>query len=338
MNRFIFVLVALLFSGALKAACSAELYNPITDTAWNFAMPIKMLGVEVPLPASPGQPPSIDSMPAICVCPSRTPPHIPVPGIGMTYWEPRYMLEVAQDPGCLTSLGTEIPLSAFGFQSGSRSTGGADDRGNRPFVHFYAYPLFEMMGQAFDMACGSVDGVPGAGDYYFSEVDPLWNIDFLSVLQTPEAVLFSTPVAQAACAVDSVAATVWYPLDYMTWCAGTQGPMYPYSGNMNVSQSDMQANMSAAIKFIGQQSRRGLMWNTVGPSAMCAAHPLFFPTKTAYRFNQVVPIAYSGDPVYIGESELKWGYTGGGGGPVNRPYKQDSGMMIWQGRQCCLRP
>lgn len=338
MSRLFFFLLAFFFTASLKAACSAELYNPITDTAWNFAMPIKLIGVEVPLPSSPGQPPSIDSMPPICVCPSKIPPHIPVPGFSMTYWEPRYMLEAAQEPGCLVSLGTEVPLTALGFKAGSRSTGGTGDRANRPFIHFYPYPLFELLGQSLDTGCASTDGVPGAGDFYFSEVDPLWNIDFLSILQTPEAVLFTNPIAQAACSVDAVASTVWFPLDYMPWCLGSQGPMYPFSGNMAVSQSDQQANLAAASKFVGQQARRGLMWNTVGPSAMCFAHPLFFPTKTAYRFDQVVPIAYSGDPVYMGESELKWGYTGGGGGPTNRPGSQDSGYLLWQGRQCCLRP
>lgn len=338
MMKYLYLTVLLMFSGAVYAECSADLYNPVTDTAWNFALPIKILGVEVPVPNSSGQPPAIDSMPPICVCPSRTPPNVPVPGISATYWEPRYMLEVAQEPGCLTSLGTQISLSALGFKSGSRSTGGTDDRGNRPFVHFYAYPLFEMMGNSFDMACGSFDGVPGAGDFYFSEVDPVWNIDSLAILQAPETVLFSNPIAQAACAVDSVASSVWYPLDFMFWCAGSWSGIYPFSGNLPTAQSDMQVNALAAIKFIAQQSRRGLMWNTVGPSAMCTAHPLFFATKSAYRFNQVVPIAYDGDPVYTGESELKWGYTGGGGGPVNRPKNQDAGILLWQGRQCCMRP
>jgi conjugal transfer pilus assembly protein TraU len=335
---FALVIAASVFSNTASAACSASFYNPVTDTAWNFALPIKVLGVALPLPGTTGQPPSIDSMPPICICPSRTPPHPPVPGISATYWEPRYMLEVAQEPGCLVSLGTSIPLSAFGFKAASRSTGGTDDHNNRPFVHFYAYPLFELMGQSFDMACGSFDGVPGAGDFYFSEVDPVWNLDALAIFQSPEALLFSNPVAQAACAVDAVAANVWYPLDYMFWCGGSWSGIYPFSGNMGVSQSDQQVNALAATKFIGQQSRRGLMWNTVGPSAMCTAHPAFFMRKTAYRFNQVVPIAYSGDPVYVGETELKWGYTGGGGMPINLPTKQDSGMLIWQGRQCCMRP
>ena len=119
------------------------------------------------------------------------------------------MLEVAQEPGCLVSLGFQIPLAALGFKDGSRATGSDSDKNNRVFTHFYAYPLFELMGQAFDMACASFDGVPGAGDFYFSEVDPLWNLDALSIFQSPEALLFSNPVAQAACSVDAVAANTW---------------------------------------------------------------------------------------------------------------------------------
>lgn len=332
--RKISLVLLLLLAGNVHAACSARLYNPITDTNWEFALPIKIVGVAL---GGGGQPPAIDSMPPICNCPSRIPPFPLVPGLGATYWEPRYMLEVAQEPGCLVSLGFEIPLNALGFQAGSRSTGGTGDLGNRPFIHFYSYPLFEMMGQMFDMACSSYDGVPGLGDMYFSEVDPVWNLDALAILQAPETTLFANPIAQAACAVDSVASTVWYPLDYMFWCSGSWGGIYPFSGNLASSQSDQQANALAATKFIAQQSRRGLMWNTVGPSAMCTAHPLFFMSKGAYRFNQVVPIPYTGSPVHTGESELTWGYTGGSGGPVNLPDNQDAGYMLWQGRQCCLR-
>lgn len=335
--KLVTFLVVCLSATSVNADCSKTLFNPVTDTAWNFALPIKILGATTPVPGSSGQPPSIDSMPAVCVCPSHIPPHPPITGVGMTYWEPRYMLEVAQEPGCMTSLGTTLPISALGFKGGSRSAGGTDDLNHRPFIHFYPYPLFEIIGQVFDTACTSTDGIPGLSDFYFSEVDPVWNIDSLAVIQAPETTLFSNPIAQAACGVDAVASSVWYPLDYMFWCGGTWSSIYPFSGNMQTSQSDQQSNAIAATKFIAQQARRGLMWNTVGPSAMCAAHPLFIATKSAYRLDQVVPIAYSGSPVYIGESELKWGYLGGRGKPINLPKNQDAGYLLWQGRQCCLR-
>jgi len=325
------MLVLSMYSASATADCSSQLFNPLSDTAWMWILPITVFGVEL---GGNGNPPMIASNPPLCICPAAYPPYY-MYGVSVTYWEPLYILEVAQEPGCLVSIGQELELQALGYMDAARSSEG-DQLNNRPFVHFYLYPIFDMMGSMFDMGCDGEDGAGMFGDYYFSEIDPLWNIDTLGIYQAPETMLFTNPIAQASCAVDSVAAAVWYPIDYMFWCVGGWGPMYPYTGNAMVAHSDQQLNGLVAMKFLGQQARRTLMYKTVGPSAMCSPHMFIFPVKGGYKYDPVVPIAYGGDdPIYMGETEWKWGYTGGGSGPTNIPLNQDAGVLIFQGKQCC---
>lgn len=248
------------------------------------------------------------------------------------------MVEVAQEPGCMVTLGTDFSLDPFGFGAGSRNSNMGAGDGQRLQVHMYEYPLFAIMGGGFDVGCASTAGIPGLRSMALSELDPVWQNDQLAVFQSPEIALFSNPIAQASCAIDSVAATVSHSLDYMFWCQGAWGPSMPFSGNPNTMVSDQQVNAHTAFKFVAQQARRQIIWTTIGSSAECSAHPSQIVKKSQFRWDQISPIAYQGDVVTTGESEVTWGYTGGGGGPTNRPLRQDSGYLLWQGRQCCARP
>lgn len=316
-------------SASWADACRGQFFNPITDVNWSNALPITIANVPI---GGADQPPVVYE-PPICICPSHIPPFPPVPGVGLTYWEPLYMVEQVNAAGCLPTLGG-IEIGGFSILSGPAGTSGSHGGPGigRSQTHFYKYPLFALLDMFSDMVC--VNSSKGFNLAYITEVDPIWQNDLWSNLLNPESILFNNPIAQAACMVDAVAAAVSYPLDALFWCSGSWGSMYPFSGTPTSVHSDQQANSLVAAKFLARQARTGMMWTTVGPQAICFSTPSAIVVKNQYRFNQVYPNPVQGNPVYMGQTEFRWGYAP----PANYPSGQDSAFLIWEAHQCCLRP
>jgi conjugal transfer pilus assembly protein TraU len=165
-----------------------------------------------------------------------------------------------------------------------------------------------------------------------TEIDPTWQDDAWGVVFSPEAALFANPIAQAACAVDATAATAGYPLDPLFWCAGGWGSTYPLTGNASQNNGPFTMNNLVQAKFIARQHREGLMFQTIGPSALCVSHPNPVWIKGQYRVDQVGPVPRYGVPVPIGSP----GYLQAP--PVaNLPGMEHTDNLIWQGMQCCMR-
>ena len=82
-----------------SAACRGEIFNPINDANWNNMFPVTVAGISM----GGGSNPSLMHMDPICLCPG--PYGIDMPGIGMTFWEPTFLAEVARTPGCMPPLG-----------------------------------------------------------------------------------------------------------------------------------------------------------------------------------------------------------------------------------------
>lgn len=326
--------LTLFVASAVAPALATEggtIFNPISDPNWAADMfPIVVSGVSL----GGSQPPLVHE-PAVCLCPSHLFGY-PVPGIGMSYWSPSYIVEVTTHPGKLLTLGGANVLgSAFRQEMGpakSNAAGGANQGESRAQVHWYNYPLFAMLNIAVDMGgCTNMD--TGFDLAMMTEPDPTWQNDLWSIIFSPEATLFANPIAQLACMVDATASTVAYPLDPMFWCAGAWGSLYPFSGNPNSEQSDQQANALTLAKFLARQFRIGVMWDTVGPAAYCTAVPSPVLVKSQFRVDPVYPHPVFGSPIYIGQSAIRWGLIP----PANYPTGQDSAYLLWMAHQCCLR-
>ena len=65
--------------------------------------------------------------------------------------------------------------------------------------HYYIYPLLYWLEIVTDFLCLEASSFDVA---YMSEIDPLWQDDELTTLLNPEAALFTSPIAQAACSAD----------------------------------------------------------------------------------------------------------------------------------------
>ena len=315
---------------ASGASCQGEVWDPLTiDT--NDMFPITVFGVQT----GPYSDPPEMYEPPVCECPGIF--GIPSIGIGSTFWQPTNIVEIERTAGCMESLGGVNFLStssAAGFSAlNSEQVNNNGQEGastNRMQIHLYAYPVFKVLNLFSSMAClGSSTGFDVA---WMTEVDAAWQSDELAALLAPEAALFANPIAQAACAVDSVAAGVAFPIDALFWCEGGWGSVYPMSGNSQHGNSPFQMNNSLMGKFLARQARIGLEWATIGPTAMCYSTPTPIWIKDQYRVEQIMPIPRYGPPEYIGGSEFTQLPV-----QANYPTRESTVNLLWQGTECCSR-
>ena len=327
---------AFMFSSAALAAvttpvCHGKLFNPISDTNWNDFFPLTIMGVQI---GPNGDPPTM-YVPPICECPGAF--GIPSFGIGVTYWQPTYIAEVERNAGCAPSLGGGTQLFSgysledseqayIGSDQGAKGTSGS----TRMQIHWYKYPLFSFFSAFKDLGCRSGGGFALA---YVTEIDPTWQNDLWAGLYSPEAGLFGNMAANTACIADALASNVAYPIDALFWCAGSWGNVYPLSGNANQSLTPFQVDNLELAKFIARLAREGLAWQTIGPSAICGAHPNPIWIKSQYRVDEVYPVITRGAPLVIGALPFKQipGLI------TNTPVNTSMVDLIWQGQDCCVR-
>ncbi|KWT86104.1 MULTISPECIES: TraU family protein [unclassified Variovorax] len=315
---------------AQAAICTGEMFNPM-NIDWNNLYPITIVGMQINGSGYNENPVLMQAMPPICYCPSVMTYGYPTMGEGLTYWEPMYLVEVERRPGCMPSMGGMQVLKNYANQGSEKSTGeGLEKRqANRMNVHFITYPVLDMIDQELLAYCKNPSGVDVT---YMTEVDPMWQDDTWSGIFTPEASIFTGLTAHAACAVDAAASTLGHTIDALFWCAGAWGNLYPLSGNTSHAGQDFAENNLIAAKFIARFSRLGLLFTTIGPSAICASHPNPMVVKGQYRFNQVGPINRTGRAVVFGDmAEFQYPPTS------NAPTQEHTINMIWQGKQCCYR-
>ena len=170
---------------------------------------------------------------------------------------------------------------------------------------------------------------------YLTELDPTWNDDEMTFILNPEALLFSSLPAQAACAADGVASMTHLPLDSLFWCAGAQGGMYPLNGHVQEHVGGVQASLLLTERMAYIMHRELLISDSVGQNspALCFNPHLPIIPKSRYRYQMVNPIPTVGAEGChpFGATTATWGagheipFTG-----------EDFGFLIWRKRNCCL--
>ncbi|WP_174279623.1 conjugal transfer pilus assembly protein TraU, partial [Sphingomonas bacterium] len=285
------MVLALLFgAGAMSAraqaetSCSGKFVNPITDVCWSCLFPLSIGSMKI----WPSSRPDTEN-PSLPICACGTP--IPRIGIAAGFWEPARLADVSTKPWCFVNLGGLKISPGFdigrGQMQGPSQTGGAAQNTSKWHVHWYVYPLLYWMEILTDFVCFENASFDIA---YMTEVDPLWQDDSLTAILNPEAVLFTSTVAQAACAGDCVAATAKLPIDQVFWCAGCQGPMYPVNGNVDAHIGHVQASRLVLTRFAFKLHREGLAWGTMGSKGLCNKYLMPMMRKQQYRVQMVNPI------------------------------------------------
>ena len=211
--------------------CSGSFVNPVTDVCWGCMFPLSLGSLKI-WPSSRADTDNPDL--PICACGT------PVPRIGLAigFWEPVRLIDVSTKPWCFPNLGgikldPGFPIGN-GYASDGAQLGGQSQRTAKYHVHYYIYPLLYWLEVVTDFLCLEASSFDVA---YMSEIDPLWQDDELASLLNPEAALFTSVIAQAACSADCISASARLPMDELFWCSGCQGSMYPMNGNIGANMA-----------------------------------------------------------------------------------------------------
>ncbi len=385
MMKKILILVFTLASSAygivVPSSCHGRFLNPITDICWSCLFPMfigpipfvinpsnqkggtiidddKLMPIGVPASAA-GRLPL-----GFCTCPERDQMLMPI-GLMMSYYEPARFVDVTRSPFCMVGLGG-IDMSA-GLSGLLPAPGYGDEKHGLETqssfyqVHWFMDPIMAILG-IIDAGCNL--GMSKSMDLMFmSEVDPTWNDDSLSIIFSPEVVLFSSLPAQLACGVDCISSslpnipsdehllipTPYYirtttptnpasllnPSKYLFWCGGCQGSIYPLDGNNSDSAYAVQTSILSAEKATGLVYRMGLEDMTTGISGMCNnLLPDMFMDKSEWKYSMGFPVpqtAYTPSCCNtFGETDSTWN-TG-----ASFPYLgEDFTYVLYHQRDCC---
>ena len=312
---------------ALPGVCTGHFVNPITDICWGCLFPLSVGGLSI-WPSAKAD----TANPVLPVCACANP--IPRIGIAMGFWEPVRLADVTMKPWCFVNLGG-LKLDP-GFDIGNKGMSGPQPKGGNAqqtgawHVHWYMYPLIYWLELIGDWVClekGSIDIL------YLTEIDPLWQDSELTLIINPEAVIFANPLAVAACAADCVLASTHLPDDFLFWCAGCQGTMYPLNGNIQAQYGHVQGSRLALDRFAFKLHRELVAWGTSGSEALCGKVVMPIMRKSQYRFQATNPIPSTFGP---GTCPPIGALTAIGSGQSLPVIGEDMGYLVWRKRNCCV--
>ncbi|MDU6412070.1 MAG: conjugal transfer pilus assembly protein TraU [Yersiniaceae bacterium] len=324
MKRLMLCLVLMFGMNSLAQAadpeCEGRFVNPITDVCWSCIFPLSIGSVAV---SSGSVPDTANPSSPIQICPVGILYRV---GLAIGYWEPMALTDVTRSPYCMVNLG------GFNLNVGKIGTGtaGQSDKptaGAFYHVHWYKYPVTYWLNIITSLGCLQ------SGDMdigYLSELDPMWNDSSLSLIISPESMLFGNVIAQGACAADALASAVNKPLDYLFWCAGSHGSMYPFTGYTSNEFSPLQSSVLLSERMAFKLHRQGLIMNSIGQdTAVCYEYPSPIMPKERWRYQMVNMYPDVAQCHPVGQTVMRWE---AGHNPPNS--RKNFGYLMWRKRNC----
>jgi conjugal transfer pilus assembly protein TraU len=317
-------------TSAAADMCPGKFPNPISDICWYCIFPINIGGI-IDIDPTPrlnlNDDPGLDP-PLMCVCPAPPPVFYRI-GVGISYWEPARISEVVRRPGCSPFLDGQV-LFDFPNANWGGNEEAEDEHGIGSYqVHYLQYPLLTWVGQAVTQGMCDVEDT---SDYlYFSELDATWDDDEASFIFGAESVLFANPIAQLACVADSTVAAVRnFGIDELFWCSGSQGSVFPLSGNQDNHIGGIDTSLVMTHRMIYKLHRMGLAQDTSTPAAICGnvAQPVM--RKGQYKSNMMYPFPFNLQCWGFGVPSALW--IAGREFPVTG---EDFMHLVWRKRLCC---
>lgn len=317
-------LCLLLFSEVHATTCTGRIMNPLTDVCWTCIFPISIGPVQVTM----GHLDAGDPAPLICTCPIPAPPFVRF-GIGVGFWEPARVAEVVRSPYCSPSFGG-INLAGILAPPGAHDVN-PDEGSSSAFyhAHWLYYPLLSMMDVFKDALCTGSD-ITSIDMLYMTELDPLWMDDELSFLLNPEAALFASQPAQAACVPDCLSASVGFPLDPLFWCAGCNGSLYPISGASTGHIGGLQTSLLMVQRMAAKLHRQFIAMDSSSIYSICMDVPAPILPKRQYKTQVIYPIPQPFIAHPLGRTSSVWGT--GQEFPVAG---ENWAHLIWRKNLCC---
>lgn len=337
---FIFVVfrsLAYAGGGDSSSFCRSSFVDLIKDVRWEGIFPIKIAGVEIKgsmkkydSPASAGLDTDPDKYESI-VCFCKQGGKI-VFGLTVSYWEPARVIETTKVPWCFPTLGINMSSSkqARGWKNIGDKVGNTKSQNVYASYnsHYYLFNVFDVIDLFVDIPCVPHEGFDIA---YISEVDPLWNNDMLSFVINPEAILFGNPVAQLACAADSIASSVSYPLNSLFWCIGSWGSSYPLAGATQ-TENMIKASAEIAARTIYRNARLGILWDPGIDECGAMITPIWI--KTHYKMHLLKP--KQGPIVPLGRTSMFWETGKNPPFGTNKNSADNFSWLLFRKVKCCM--
>lgn len=313
---------SLLSTHAFCKSCTGHFVNPITDVCWKCLFPLSIGSAKV---VSSTLPDTENAASPIGICPTPVGMRI---GLNVGFWEPFALTDITDTPYCLVNLGgTKLNLGLKQTR-GARHTVGQGQIHGFFHVHWYKYPLINWLNIITASACQE------GGDFdiaYLTELDPTWFDSAMSFVLSPESILFANPITQAACAADTIAATLTNkPVDALFWCAGSQGSHYPLTGHVNAPLSPVQTALLLTERLNYKMHREFLIADSSPEaSAICSKHYYPVTPKSRYRYELVNQIADGKHCYPTGHSTLTWEM-----GKIKPHTPEQYGFLVWRKMNC----
>jgi conjugal transfer pilus assembly protein TraU len=170
---------------------------------------------------------------------------------------------------------------------------------------------------------------------YLTEIDPLWADSEATFVLNPDAGLFTSIAASAACAADCVQSSISFGNELLWWCAGCQGRLFPLSGWVTEHIGGIQAAALLTQRFTAKLHREGLQWAAYGAEGQCGHYIQPLMDKRAYKYHLVYPVRstekFDGRCCYpYGRTTMFW--QGGKEFPIGG---EDFVIQVWRKRDCC---
>lgn len=319
--RFRLFIVLLSFcSLSCASPCTGSFVNPV-NLCWKCLFPITIGNSEIV--RSTDLKDTVNPTNPIGICGTRV-------GLNIGFWEPFSIVDVTDTPYCLVNLGGH--KLDMGIKQGKGGVMPEPLASAHAFyhVHWYKYPVIAWLNLILSAGCHEM------GDFdvaYMSELDPSWRNSRMSFVLNPEAILFSNPIAQAACAADSISvALLKRPKDSLYWCAGSQGSMYPLSGHVSAPVSPIQSALLLAERMNFKLHREPLIEDStpVGKDmSVCQAHHYPVLPKSRYRYELVNQVQDGKHCYPYGYPTLAWE-----AGKIKPNQPHQFGFLMWRKRNC----
>lgn len=317
------------------AICRPRMVNIITDIDWKCMFPITIGGASISsisdiskFAEEVDKAKSAGAGSAVCLCPMPA-PLLERVGLKFSMNNVFRMVDTVKDAGCFQSLGFSLGgLGSFGI-AGQDTRGKKTTKVTTTFTHLITFAPTQLIGLMVDSMCveTSEDPIDVIG---MSEFEPWSRDDELSLIMVPEAVLFSNPVLQLYCMVDSVLTIVEFtdPIGY--WCVGGHS-VFPLSNNTEEVEYVDAASINVA-KYIFRLTRTFQILTCMGEATLCACGPVPIWNKFEWRLQLAQPYPditcrRLGKPSVIWNTPNKNSFSA--------PSEDNLVFLIWRRRDCC---
>lgn len=312
-----------------ETTCPQTNVNPIGDMCWECLFPISIGPVAIN--ERSGYPDTANPNWFICFCPVW---YFWRSGLAIGFWQPGHLVDVTRKPGCIAALGGMDFDVTNGVTGEHSQTMGEEQETAFYNLHWIRNYYMEWLIDEVDDSCLQ----DSEETTYLSEIDSTWEDPEAAITFSPEAVLFTSPIANAACAIDCVASTIDVSFDAMVWCQGCLGTTYPLGGWVGHHAGGAVSAGLLVQRAAAKNSRMYMLKATHAHSwiGYCFQHNDWFIDKSQYRHNLIYPVPQTEDNSLggccqpFGRSPLGWANA------KEYPYGgEDWVFIVWEKRHVC---